>query len=218
MAEAIFVVIDESRPPNVYFIEIEKDGGESIKIGERLPGPNGLTFIKITKTDIENVLENQKETEMSHSRDDRLDEQAHEEQQSMKIKRVMRIIIIEGVPEWVDNTIKKSLLGKEGKVDLGAPNCIACTFKRETYHDEDDDGLLVKTPSLSSKITIDKGGEKMVPIDLNILARDVSILEGGAKEVNIDQVRGVISATFECLRLFSDEQIIEAIRREGRGK
>ena len=54
-AKAIFVVIDESRPPNIYFIDIQKDGCEQIKIGERIKGPDGLTFIKITEMDIQKI-------------------------------------------------------------------------------------------------------------------------------------------------------------------
>jgi len=53
MAKAIFVILDESFPTKVVFVEIEKDGGKSIKIGERIQLPDNLTAIKITAADIE---------------------------------------------------------------------------------------------------------------------------------------------------------------------
>jgi len=55
MEKAIYVVIDEHRPPRIEFIEIEMEGGKSIKIGERVALPDLLTAIKITSTDIESV-------------------------------------------------------------------------------------------------------------------------------------------------------------------
>jgi len=58
MEKAIFVIIDESCPPNVTFVEIEREGGRSIKIGERIALPDFLTAIKITSTDIDNVYSN----------------------------------------------------------------------------------------------------------------------------------------------------------------
>ena len=53
MAEAINIVLDESKHPNVYFIEIEKDNGESISIGERVyKADDGFTYFRITPADI----------------------------------------------------------------------------------------------------------------------------------------------------------------------
>lgn len=44
----------------------------------------------------------------------------------MKIKSVTRIIIIEGTPQWVDETIKKSWFSSEEIKNLGGVNRAMC--------------------------------------------------------------------------------------------
>lgn len=57
MKNAINIIIDEKRPmqPGAEFVEIETDGGKSIRIGERIPYGN-FTKIRITIEDIESVV------------------------------------------------------------------------------------------------------------------------------------------------------------------
>jgi len=51
--KAINIILDESRPPNAYFLEIEKDNKEPIRIGERIAYGNGdFVRIRITAEDI----------------------------------------------------------------------------------------------------------------------------------------------------------------------
>lgn len=49
---AINIVLDESDSPNVTFVEIENDKGESIRIGERTTRDDGLIAIRINSKDI----------------------------------------------------------------------------------------------------------------------------------------------------------------------
>ncbi len=54
----------------------------------------------------------------------------------------------------------------------------------------------------------------MEPINLNDLAEKATKLEGGVEQVNIAQMKDAMRAIFDALvRSYSDEQIIEAIRR-----
>jgi len=53
MAKAINIVLDESKHPNVFFVEIEKDNGKSIAIGKRVYKiDDELTYLRITPVDI----------------------------------------------------------------------------------------------------------------------------------------------------------------------
>ena len=54
----------------------------------------------------------------------------------------------------------------------------------------------------------------MEKINLNMLARDVAILEGGDKEANIAEIKQIQGIVLDELAKFSDEQIIEAVRRK----
>lgn len=57
MANAINIIIDKKRPmqSGSEFVEIETDGGKSIRIGERMSDGN-FTKIRITIEDIEMVM------------------------------------------------------------------------------------------------------------------------------------------------------------------
>ena len=60
MANAINIIIDKKRPmqSGSEFVEIETDGGKSIRIGERMSDGN-FTKIRITIEDIEKVVFNE---------------------------------------------------------------------------------------------------------------------------------------------------------------
>lgn len=53
----------------------------------------------------------------------------------------------------------------------------------------------------------------LLKINKNNLARDVADMENGKVEDNIAQVKDVMKALFDRLQMFSDAQIIEAVRR-----
>ena len=54
----------------------------------------------------------------------------------------------------------------------------------------------------------------MEKINLNTLARDVAILEKGDEEANIAEIKQIQGIVLDELAKFSDEQIIEAVRRK----
>ena len=49
---SINIVLDVTDPQNPIFVEIENDSGESISVGSRSIGDDGLTYIRITHEDI----------------------------------------------------------------------------------------------------------------------------------------------------------------------
>ena len=50
--KAINLILNESHPPNVYFLEIEDDNGRSVNIGERIQKGNFIR-LRITTADID---------------------------------------------------------------------------------------------------------------------------------------------------------------------
>lgn len=50
--KAINIVLDESNPTKIIFVEIENDVGQSIRIGKRKQ-VHGLTHLRITTADID---------------------------------------------------------------------------------------------------------------------------------------------------------------------
>ena len=53
----------------------------------------------------------------------------------------------------------------------------------------------------------------MEPINLNELAEKATKLEAGVEQVNIAQMKDAMRAIFDALVPYSDEQIVEAVRR-----
>ena len=49
---SINIVLDVTDPQNPIFVEIENDSGESISVGSRINGDDGLTYIRINHEDI----------------------------------------------------------------------------------------------------------------------------------------------------------------------
>ncbi len=54
MTDAINIILDESKHPDVCFVEIETDDSRSISIGERIKD-QGYIKIRITADDIKNL-------------------------------------------------------------------------------------------------------------------------------------------------------------------
>ena len=57
MAQAINIILDYQDPQSPVLVEIEKDDGYSISIGERIPYDDGLTRLRITIDDIGGIKE-----------------------------------------------------------------------------------------------------------------------------------------------------------------
>jgi len=53
--EAINIILDEKDPQSPIFVEIENDKGESINIGKRSAGSDGLTKLRISSVDLKGV-------------------------------------------------------------------------------------------------------------------------------------------------------------------
>ena len=56
MEEVINIILDESDPTSLVFVEIENDKGESISIGERERHDDGLIKLRITAMDLINHM------------------------------------------------------------------------------------------------------------------------------------------------------------------
>lgn len=50
-------------------------------------------------------------------------------------------------------------------------------------------------------------------MNLNWLAREIALKEGGKKQVNIGQIKEILKITIEELGRFSDDEILKTVER-----
>ncbi|MCK5609247.1 hypothetical protein KAR91_45655 [Candidatus Pacearchaeota archaeon] len=111
------------------------------------------------------------------------------------------VILSFGLWDENDNPIKTEI---EGEINVLPGDQIHVEIPEEENMTHDSENPLVQ--SIKTK--------GMAIINLNELAEKATKLEAGVEQVNIAQMKDAMRAIFDALSPYSDEQIIEAVRRK----